>query len=197
MTVYFIRRQGDDTEIKIGTAVMIERRLVTVAASVGPIELIGHMRGGEAVERLIHSKFALDRVEGEWFRNSEALRDFIRLEAPCDTKLFEPKANSWKKRAVNHSWDLDQRAAKTVMDALISEFPRDVTITSAHEKIFQRLNERNGVWSRRRVRAIHELAARRIDVFEMIDLLTLLDIPPEQWADWIRPKQAGQLVLVA
>lgn len=78
--VYFVRfKSGDPTEpIKIGvTANMRARMRVLQTASAYPIEVLATIVGDDNVEHRLHRKFAADRLNGEWFRPSEALIAYI------------------------------------------------------------------------------------------------------------------------
>lgn len=69
MSVYFAERDG---LIKIGYSSRPRERAVKLGAT-----LLATVPGGFADELNMHARFKADRVEGEWFRPSEALRAFI------------------------------------------------------------------------------------------------------------------------
>jgi T5orf172 domain. len=73
--VYFIK--GGDS-VKIGMANDVRRRLNDLQVG-SPIELqlIGIMLGGRTVELRLHERFKAHRLNGEWFRLSPELEQFI------------------------------------------------------------------------------------------------------------------------
>lgn len=81
--VYYVHRAGF---VKIGFSRNVATRLKQLerggdkrpaSIGLGPVELLASHRGTEASEAKMHAKFADDRVEGEWFRLSAALRHHI------------------------------------------------------------------------------------------------------------------------
>lgn len=76
--VYFIqvREYGP---IKIGFTSRDDRRRVHNIQIASPFELVwlAQIVGSVALERELHRQFRADRLRGEWFRPSVALRDFI------------------------------------------------------------------------------------------------------------------------
>ena len=74
--VYFIQRGSGP--IKIGISSNVEGRLRTL--QIGSAESLTLLRtepGGRARERRLHAMFGGDRMEGEWFKPTRALRDYI------------------------------------------------------------------------------------------------------------------------
>ncbi len=64
--------------VKIGTAAdPLARMRQLQTASSHPLSLIGTIRGGRAVERAIHTRYAAFRCSGEWFHLSTFLRNAI------------------------------------------------------------------------------------------------------------------------
>lgn len=70
-TIYFVQCNGSDGPIKIGYAKSIDRRL-SVLRNGCPYDLmlLGYawVDDAEIVERTLHSRFASQRIHGEWFR---------------------------------------------------------------------------------------------------------------------------------
>jgi hypothetical protein len=70
--VYFVRDQAG--RIKIGLSSNVQRRLLEIRKMVkGPVALLGTIDGDMRTELALHERFAADRLEGEWFRASEAV----------------------------------------------------------------------------------------------------------------------------
>lgn len=76
--VYFIREPLGGF-IKIGIALDVAVRLSALqSAHPYPLTVIGICPGGQAAETVLHKEFAADRLVGEWFKPSPALRARIR-----------------------------------------------------------------------------------------------------------------------
>jgi hypothetical protein len=187
MTVYFVKRHGDDSQIKIGTARDVDQRVRGLTSSLGAVELMGVMTGDASLERLLHYRFHADRVEGEWFKFSDDLKAFYELEVEKRFRLYEPKQASWKVAHAANAIQLDQAVAYGILERCLAPYSVSTGMGAALEKVYLALSERNAFWSRRRVRAIHEMKARRIDLFEVMDLLTLANIEKREWPDFLRP----------
>ncbi len=74
--VYFI---GMKNSIKIGKTVNLHARLKKLQTG-SPVRLrvLAYIEGGADLELEYHSRFAKDRVHGEWFRKSDAIMDEIK-----------------------------------------------------------------------------------------------------------------------
>lgn len=73
--VYFIECGGF---VKIGVAVNVEKRLASLqTGNPAPLTLLVAISGNEKMERELHKRFAVDRVQGEWFNFSPALKAYI------------------------------------------------------------------------------------------------------------------------
>lgn len=189
MTVYFIRKIASPTEIKIGSANNVETRLTAIAREVGPVHYFASLAGGMATERKIQMKFAELRIEGEWFNSSPDLETYIRLIGDAQDKQFASKSGKWRPKAVNPvaRRESDARVAAALLRQVYERYPRQTPVHECLDRAFTELNNINDAWSRRRVRALHELHGLRVDLFEIIDLLTILKIPRAAWAEWISP----------
>lgn len=188
MTVYMIQKSGDETQVKIGTTRNMSARLLQLTGVFGAIDLIGTMPGDEPVEKMLHRLFDADRVEGEWFKRSEAVDNFVAENFKVSVKRYVPKQRGWKSSHEEGAVNADKAVAMQLLAKLLSGFPRTMTIAAAIEEVYLQLAEINGAWTRRRVRAMHEGDARRIDLFEVKDMLTLLDIPVAEWGTIITSK---------
>lgn len=88
MSVYFIRSED---LIKIGYSTNVEGRVRGVINSLrAGGEYIGHIPGGRALEKHLHSVFANDREYGEWFVSSDRLSNFIETAAFKEFPGTEP-----------------------------------------------------------------------------------------------------------
>jgi hypothetical protein len=75
--VYFVQR-GDDGPVKIGLAKDVVKRLDhLISACPDSLTLRAVLPGNADLERMLHSRFAADRIRGEWFRASPDIVAFI------------------------------------------------------------------------------------------------------------------------
>lgn len=75
MYVYFIS-SGD--RIKIGTTTQLSARLDTLKREFGEsLQVLKTTKGGHQLEALFHQMFGQERTDGEWFRRSDRLLQFI------------------------------------------------------------------------------------------------------------------------
>lgn len=189
MTVYFVRRANDHSQIKIGHSSNYESRIKQLTSAFGDLELFALVNGGPETEQIYHKAFAHLNVEGEWFRAERSLLDFIEATATPSSRIYAAHKARWKENAADSPSAMDAVKAADILEFCMKCFASGKTVAQAHELVFSELNRVNGVWTRRRVRSIYEGTARRIDAFEMVDLLTVAGIARHQWAEWISPKQ--------
>lgn len=78
--VYFFRCSNCCDLVKIGySRDYLRRRIQIEQLPVGHVlDILGTHVGDRSDEARVHALFAADRVEGEWFRWSDAMRDYIR-----------------------------------------------------------------------------------------------------------------------
>jgi hypothetical protein len=77
--------------VKIGYSHDYLRRRVQLEHSTEHVlDILGTQLGGRAEEAQAHALFAADRVEGEWFRDSFALRAYLREHAMPPRTEFPP-----------------------------------------------------------------------------------------------------------
>jgi hypothetical protein len=75
--VYFVQRTTDGA-VKIGTSVDPRARLMALrTASADELVLVAVTSGGHKLERQLHLRFSIQRLNGEWFRPSDELRSLI------------------------------------------------------------------------------------------------------------------------
>lgn len=73
--VYFIQA-GD--KVKIGISINVKARMTKMqVGSAEKLELLLTLPGGAEHEKRLHTLFASDRLSGEWFSMSAAIRNFI------------------------------------------------------------------------------------------------------------------------
>lgn len=184
MTLYFVARKDDPYMVKIGTTEDMERRMRTLAVS-GPIVLFATCYGGRVEERFFLNRFADLRIEGEWFRANEEMISFIRYAAePCHVEYGKSETR-WSLRKPDNRRELDAFVLGKLMRMIIATYPRNVTVSMAHERIYAALSEMGDGWTRRRVRALYEQRAHRVDAYELIDLLRLSGMPETEWVRWL------------
>jgi hypothetical protein len=76
--VYFVRCPATGL-VKIGYATNVRKRLAGLqTGSAAKLELLCTVDPVRYPERTLHHRFRADRVHGEWFRPSEAMRRFLR-----------------------------------------------------------------------------------------------------------------------
>jgi hypothetical protein len=73
--VYFAKTRD---RIKVGFSTNVRSRISTLnTSSAEPIELLTTLDGDMALEKSIHEKLSVERIKGEWFRDSTAVRALI------------------------------------------------------------------------------------------------------------------------
>jgi len=176
MPVYFVSRIDDPSTVKIGHTDDLETRLQVIAGSFPQgIELVGLAAGGRDVEVAFHQAFHAYRVEGEWFKRTIIVESVI-------TSL---KDNIYGKRIFrrkevhgltgDNPIERDRIAARLLLQECMSVEKAGVSLASRQEKVFERLHQMNPLWTRRRVRGIWEGAIKRVDFYEIRDLLRVAD----------------------
>jgi hypothetical protein len=80
--VYFIVDERHD-EVKIGYTSNIKIRLSTLRTARPSIKCFAMMDGDKETEKMWHDTFSSRRLEGEWFRWSGMIKDFM-----MDTRNF-------------------------------------------------------------------------------------------------------------
>lgn len=95
--VYFLLYgNGNGAKVKIGTSKNVNGRLAILKTGVpGKARVYYVTPGNIALERNLHRKFAEDRVSGEWFQFSQAIRDWIKQDR--DRRAVE---RGWSTRVI-------------------------------------------------------------------------------------------------
>lgn len=89
--VYFITY--GNAKVKIGTCINARARLRALQTGIPGKARIRYLTpGGRRLEQELHAMFATDRVSGEWFQYSEAIRDWI--EADAERRRIERQVNT-------------------------------------------------------------------------------------------------------
>ena len=73
--IYFIQRSNGD--VKIGTTINVNKRLVKLRSEHGTIELLGIIEGGQAKEKILHWCLSDFQADGEWFAMSPTIKSII------------------------------------------------------------------------------------------------------------------------
>lgn len=189
MTVYFVHRVGDDSQIKIGFTTTLADRLRRLASEYGDVRMFAQCDGGAETERLYHLAFVHLRVEGEWFKSEPGLLSFIKENAQPVDLIVPRRVSEWRRRAAEND-KRDALTAAAIMRTYFDRFPATMKMCDARELLYAELVSLNPVWSRRRVRALWEGDARRVDLFEVVDILTVTGLPKEEWGNAIAFKDA-------
>jgi len=75
MSIYVLR---SDNLMKIGFSDNLRNRVQSIISTVPvPVEFVGHMPGDREVEKHLHKIFAEQSFSGEWFVETEQMRDFF------------------------------------------------------------------------------------------------------------------------
>lgn len=187
MTVCFAQRVDDRSKVKIGWSRNLAQRAQALAVQHGQIEIIAMFEGSTEDEAKLHQAFLDLRDEGEWFRIDERLRALISVHA-VDPMVFTPFEMEWRTAQTSGQRQSDGMIAATIMAEIMGTFPATMRRGAVLEEIYQLLSESSDAWSRRRVRAIWENRARRVDLFEIVDLLKAAGIERSKWADYLAPE---------
>ena len=68
-------------KVKIGTCANVKGRLQSLRTGIpGKYRVYYVTPGGRALESELHNLFAADRVSGEWFRYSTAIKNWIKAD---------------------------------------------------------------------------------------------------------------------
>jgi len=77
---YVFQMDGPDALVKFGRTKNVKSRFATLRTGLPwPLRIVALI--GSDVEYEIKQRFAADKVQGEWFRPTEALADYLRGEA--------------------------------------------------------------------------------------------------------------------
>lgn len=101
MSIYVLRSAE---LVKIGYSADLRQRVASIISSVPvPVEFVGHMPGDREVEAHLHERFAMSRFSGEWFVETDQMRQVF--DAILTSKLPEPAKTTNKsvKRARDNS----------------------------------------------------------------------------------------------
>jgi hypothetical protein len=95
--VYFLLYgNGSGAKVKIGTSKNVNGRLAVLRTGVpGKARVYYVTPGNISLERDLHRKFAEDRISGEWFQFSAAIRDWIAQDR--DRRALE---RGWSTRII-------------------------------------------------------------------------------------------------
>jgi hypothetical protein len=174
MTVYFLKVIGDDSKVKIGYTADLYARLQAISSQFEHgIELLAICEGDVNTERAFHFMFEESRLGGEWFQRSSAIDNAISVFAPNLTgKRIWARLKPSELGKISPI-DEDRELAYELLSELMGKFGA-IPFGIAQTKAFEELKSLNSLWTHRRVRAIWERKARRIDHFEIKDLKSLL-----------------------
>ena len=77
--VYFVT--FGNSRVKIGTCKNVETRMRALRTGIpGKARIYYVTPGGHKLEKFLHGLFAIDRINGEWFQYSQAIRDWIAAD---------------------------------------------------------------------------------------------------------------------
>jgi len=76
--VYFIIRRGMPG-VKIGTTTNLSKRLSELQSSTPDyLFVFGTLPGDKVVEKILHKKFATNRIRGEWYEFTPEMKRFVK-----------------------------------------------------------------------------------------------------------------------
>lgn len=176
MTVYFVAPVGDTTKVKIGVTSDLQTRLQSISAEFADgIELIAQCEGGVETERAFHSMLDAHRLEGEWFIRAPEVEVVISAFRQHVTgKRIWSRLRSVEKMDASPLGE-DREIALGLMRQLMGKYGA-IPFGVAQRRAFDDLAAINPMWTCRRVRAIWEKSAKRIDHYEIRDLTKALSI---------------------
>ena len=94
--IYFIQR--DDGAVKIGITTDMYHRISALRTEHGNIKLLGVVAGGRVKERILHLCLSEARLDGEWFKMTDEIKDIIeQYAAPHD----EPRRYQGNKKMIS------------------------------------------------------------------------------------------------
>lgn len=173
MTVYFVTLIDKPDRVKIGCSVDIDKRLTVLANQIGPLELLAVVEGGDEAERAFHRVFEADWIEGEWFKRTEVLEALIAaLSKNVSARRVFGRSRVEAEMELSPI-EQDKAIAHALMQQIMDMFGA-VTFGAAHSSTFDLLHARNPLWTRRRIRAIWNKEASRIEHFEVRDMQAVL-----------------------
>lgn len=156
MTVYFAQARTDQATVKIGFTSDLAKRQQNMSVSTpGGVAILATLPGSRETESYLHDKFEDDRLNGEWFRYSEAIRDFIRDIQNGKAGLIPFKDEAIYKRHSPEEFSAEalERARQMAIDIVNAEHRgfRD-TIAAAKHRIEQKYGFRASMLHRLLVR---------------------------------------------
>lgn len=118
--VYFVRA-GETGPVKIGCSNKPANRLLQIGEWVPfKLELIAVMPGSYALETAVHNMFAPEWSHGEWFHQSDRLRQFIadiQAGRPVEIKPHPEAYNAPRRVAIRTKKQWTRRIARAEMAA--------------------------------------------------------------------------------
>lgn len=180
MTVYFLQRNKDpDGLIKIGTSTDLETRFANIGTyTPDGFVVLGTLQGGGETEGFIHDQLASSRHSKEWFRPTREVFEVIERSKRIghgSMPFADPdrKGNPKSSKAAKSACEDANIAAELLIEAMGPILGRD-TKGAAMERLYRKLHRHNNEWTRRRVRAIFDMEAARIDYWVIRNLTTII-----------------------
>lgn len=189
MTVYFACRPSAPQLVKIGHSDDVEHRMLELmSAYEDGIELLAQCEGGLGTEAGFHKIFSHVRAEGEWFAKTSLLADLI--DALSGNVKGRRTFQRTKASGAGSRSEEDQIIASNLLMKVVALLAPERPVGIQQETAFTALHAVNPMWSRRRVRAVWEHTARRIELYEIRDLIDLLPVGNRRadWAEALAPE---------
>jgi hypothetical protein len=99
--VYVVQWKGRYWEAKIGFSTSLKQRLndfLTYSSDI--LVVLKAFRADREKELELHVRFEGKRINGEWFKLDEGLKDFFKTRCPCDTRDARQEFGSFQKERI-------------------------------------------------------------------------------------------------
>lgn len=177
--IYICRKANDDTAYKVGISANVEKRVRQIAAQYDTdIDLMCTLVGGRAEESALQTLMAQHRIEGEWFKPNAILGALIEDNASGDPIRFLRG-----KHISKNPNSADQVIARNLLRRLMQSISVDHGKAALLNEAYNRLKAINGKWKHRRVRAIYQFEARRIELFEILEMAEAAELNADELAE--------------
>lgn len=159
---YFIQRQNDNL-IKIGYSSRVYERSQHIALEVkSPVTVLGVIKGGITLEKLLQRMFEASHVTGEWYEPKAELLQYIA----ANTEKYKPIK---ERQPREHKPRQPRKPKMTRLEILQSRF----------------MNENKATWSRRRALTEYSILTK-LDGIPILEEFarTCNNRELKAWAEW-------------
>lgn len=176
MAVYVVKLMGEsDDQLKVGYSKDVRKRMRMLLPSFPQgLRLLAVDEGaGRGAETTFHRLCAEYSLGEEWYRPNPWIDEFIRQFGLPEPEDFSPR----EKREPNPNIrnQEDAQIAKGLMVRATKLMEAHASAQEYMRRLHSKLYGMERTWTRRRVRAVWEGEARRIDHFEIRNLEALIE----------------------